>query len=88
MSAAPVVEGQVLVTSKGKPVARWREDSEEYFKHKPLLSSSVIDGSMDDFSGNVVAIGVKLAERFELSVGDNMTLMSPNGKVSAVRDYP
>ncbi|MCB1552096.1 MAG: lipoprotein-releasing ABC transporter permease subunit, partial [Alphaproteobacteria bacterium] len=89
VSAAPVVEGQVLVTSKGQASgAMARGFTEEYFKHKPLLSSSVIDGSMDDFSGNVVAIGVKLAERFELSVGDNMTLMSPNGKASPFGTIP
>ncbi len=89
VSAAPVVEGQVLVTSHGQATgAMARGFTQEYFRHKPLLSSSIESGSMDDFTGNVVAIGTKMAERFELKVGDMITLMSPNGKASPFGAIP
>ncbi|OIN86417.1 MAG: multidrug ABC transporter substrate-binding protein [Alphaproteobacteria bacterium CG1_02_46_17] len=89
VSAAPVVEGQVLVTSHGQATgAMARGFTQEYFSHKPLLSSSIESGSMDDFSGNVVAIGIKMAERFEVQVGDMITLMSPNGKASPFGTIP
>ncbi|MDD3020974.1 MAG: lipoprotein-releasing ABC transporter permease subunit [Alphaproteobacteria bacterium] len=89
VSAAPVVEGQVLVTSHGQATgAMARGFTQEYFSRKPLLSSSIESGSMDDFSGNVVAIGTKMAERFEVQVGDMITLMSPNGKASPFGTIP
>ncbi len=89
VTAAPVVEGQVLVTSRGQATgAMARGFTADYFAKKPLLSSSIVDGSMSDFSGNVVAIGIKMAERFGLNVGDNLTLMSPNGKSSPFGTIP
>lgn len=89
VSAAPIVEGQVLVVSNGQATgAMARGFTEDYLKHKPLLSSSVTAGSMDGFTGDVVAIGSKMAERFELGIGDTITLMSPNGKASPFGTIP
>ncbi|MCB1558508.1 MAG: lipoprotein-releasing ABC transporter permease subunit [Alphaproteobacteria bacterium] len=89
VTAAPVVEGQVLVTSRGQATgAMARGFTADYFAKKPLLSSSIVEGSMVDFSGNVAAIGSKMAERFGLGVGDSLTLMSPNGKASPFGTIP
>ncbi|MBL8639276.1 MAG: lipoprotein-releasing ABC transporter permease subunit [Alphaproteobacteria bacterium] len=89
VSAAPVIEGQVLVTSKGQATgAMARGFTLDYFEHKPLLKSSITEGSIADFHDNNVAVGVKMAERFGLKIGDMITLLSPNGKSSPFGTIP
>ena len=44
---------------------------------KPIFSQHVVKGTMADFADNKIAIGAKLAERFNLNVGDQITLISP-----------
>jgi lipoprotein-releasing system permease protein len=89
VSAAPVVEGQVLVTVNGVAAgAMARGFTQEYMAHKPVLSTSVVQGDIKDFDGDAIAIGIKMAERFNLSVGDNITLMSPKGKASPFGTIP
>lgn len=89
VSAAPVIEGQVLVTSKGQATgAMARGFTLDYFEHKPLLKSSITEGSIADFHDNNVAVGVKMAERFGLKIGDTITLLSPNGKSSPFGTIP
>lgn len=88
-SVAPVVEGQVLVSANNNATgAMVRGYTPEYMKMKPLLSSSVIQGKMDDFNGDVIAIGSGMAERFALTVGDSIILMSPKGKSSPFGTIP
>lgn len=89
VSAAPVIEGQVLVTSKGQATgAMARGFTLDYFEHKPLLKSSITEGSIADFHDNNVAVGLKMAERFGLKIGDTITLLSPNGKSSPFGTIP
>ena len=88
-SVTPVVEGQVLVTAKNSAIgAMVRGYTPEYFANKPLLSSSIVQGKINNFQGNQVAIGVGMAERFALTVGDTITLMSPKGKASPFGTIP
>ncbi|HNQ91805.1 MAG TPA: lipoprotein-releasing ABC transporter permease subunit [Alphaproteobacteria bacterium] len=89
VSAAPVVEGQVLVTAGGTATgAIARGFTKEYMDEKPLLATSILEGNVDGFEGNSVAIGVKMAERFNLGIGDTITLMSPKGKSSPFGTIP
>ena len=89
VSAAPVVEGQVLVTADGMATgAMARGFTQDYMRNKPTLSDAVTEGTINDFTGNVVAIGSKMAERFGLSLGDKITLMSPKGKQSPFGTIP
>ena len=49
-------------------------------KRKTLLSDSVDKDLHKDFQGNNVFIGVEMARRLELNVGDVLTLISPKPK--------
>lgn len=88
-SVAPVVEGQVLMTAKGNATgAMVRGYTPQYMQMKPLLSKSIIQGSIKNFTGDQIAIGSAMAERFALGVGDIVTLMSPKGKSSPFGTIP
>ena len=81
VSVAPVVESQVLLTANGQATgAIARGFTREYMKTKPVLANSFEKGNLQDFQGNVVAIGVKMAERLNLGVGSQITLMAPKGR--------
>lgn len=86
---APMVEGQVLVTAQNVALgAMVRGFEPSDFKRKPLLSESVKSGSIDNFGGNKVAIGIKLAEKLNLFLGDEFTVMTPKGKPSPFGTIP
>lgn len=88
-SVAPVVEGQVLITANNQAAgAIVRGYTPDYMTQKPLLSSSITQGKIHNFDGDAVAIGVKMAERFNVTVGDAITLMSPKGKSSPFGTIP
>lgn len=89
VSVAPVVEGQVLVTVNGAATgALARGFTQNYMMKKPLLSSSIVEGNIKNFHDTGVAIGIKMAERFGLKVGDSITLMSPKGRTSPFGTIP
>lgn len=77
----PLIEGQVLISDRGNASGamvrgiEWKD-----FINRQILRDSIIAGSSDDFSGNVVAVGSKLAESLGLAVGDTVTLTSPQVK--------
>jgi lipoprotein-releasing system permease protein len=79
--AAPVVEGQALASSpfhangvlvrgiRGADLARLGS-----------IANNIQAGTLDGFDqGQGVAIGQRLAEQLSLTVGDNLTLVSPKG---------
>lgn len=81
VSVSPVVESQVLITANGQATgAIARGFTQEYMKTKPVLANSFAKGNIRDFQGNVIAVGVKMAERLNLSVGSQITLMAPKGR--------
>lgn len=89
VSVAPVVEGQVLVSANGGASgAIVRGFTEEYMQEKPLLSTSIVSGNIKDFGGDTVAIGNKMAEKFNVSIGDMITLMSPKARSSPFGSIP
>lgn len=88
-SVAPMVENQALITVNGYAsgaLVRGYEPS--YLAKKPILAESVTAGSIQNFQGDQVAIGDKMAERFGLGVGDQITLMAPKGKASPFGTIP
>lgn len=85
----PLVEGQALVSQRGRAQGvmvrgmEWKD-----FINRDILRDSVIAGKSDDFSGNVIAIGNKLAEKMGLAVGDAIVLTSPQVKSSPFGSLP
>ncbi len=88
-SVRPMIEGQVLVTVNGVASgALVRAMSREDFATKPLISDSVVQGQLTNFQAQQVAIGVKMAERLNLTLGDKITLLAPKGKASPFGTIP
>jgi lipoprotein-releasing system permease protein len=88
--AAPVVEGQALASSpfnangvlvrglRGADLARLGS-----------IANNLQAGTLDGFDqGQGIAIGQRLAEQLSLTVGDNLTLVSPKGAVTPMGMTP
>ncbi|MFA5122226.1 lipoprotein-releasing ABC transporter permease subunit [Zavarzinia sp.] len=90
LSAMPMVEGQVMVTARGQANgALVRGLSKADLGRLPLVSGNVVAGTLDAFEGDdVVMIGNRLADRLGISVGDNITIVSPNGTSTVVGTAP
>lgn len=95
-SAAPKVEGQIMVSYKGQAVGAmgvgFRYDD---LIKKELLVSKIREGSFDGLkTGEGVVIGQRLAEKMGIRLGDDITLISPEGRatvaglVPRVKAYP
>ncbi len=90
IGAAPLVEGQVMVTANnaasGALVRGLRPDD---LRARTLISSHIVRGSLADFEGDDAAvIGVRMAQKFNLAVGDPITLISPQGNTTAFGTVP
>ena len=90
VQATPLVEGQVMVTAHGYGAgAMVRGVRAEDFAKRPLLAENIINGSIAEFAkGNGVIIGSRLASKLRVVLGDQITLISPQGEVTAFGTVP
>ena len=86
----PQIERQALFSVNGASSGVMvRGLSLDSFQSKPVLNDSIIDGDMDAFNaGDGVIIGRELARRYRLTVGDDVVLLSPQGKASPFGTIP
>lgn len=87
---APVVEGQVMATAntvaRGAVVRGMRPED---LRRRAIIADNVVAGSLDAFAGDdAVVVGSRLAERMGLAVGDDITLISPQGNVTVFGTVP
>jgi lipoprotein-releasing system permease protein len=95
-SALPKVEGQIMASNKGRAMGAMAVGFRpEDFKYKQLLSTRMKEGSLSALeSGEGVVIGSRMAERLGLRLGDEITLISPEGRATVaglmprVKAYP
>jgi len=81
LSVSPTVEAQALITREGSASGAYvRGLLAEAIKSRPTIAKHISYGSLDDFKDNSIAIGVRMAQRLSLSVGDTLTLISPVSK--------
>ncbi len=85
-----LVQGQVIVTAngvtRGAYVRGMREDD---LKSKTLVSENIRVGSLDGFdAAQSVFLGMRLAEAMGLTAGDEVTVISPKGNVTAFGTMP
>lgn len=86
---APLVEGQVMATANGAAGgALVRGMRREDFAARPLLAGNIQAGSLTDFTEDSVIIGRRLAQRQGLSVGNDITLISPQGNATPFGTVP
>lgn len=77
-SVVPTVEGYVLFTQYGYgALLQVTGIRQADLAAKPVFAKHLVKGAIADFSEDRIAIGIRLAERFNLHVGDRITLISP-----------
>lgn len=91
VQAIPIVEGQVLGTGErgGASGVLARGMRAEDLRARPILANNIVAGSLDRFEGNdAILIGTRLASRLGLRVGERISLVSPQGQVTAFGTVP
>ena len=87
--AVPLIENQLLVTAgKSAEGAMGRGIRGEDMLRKEALAKAVEKVDMDYFEGDKVIMGIRLARKMGVVEGDKITLLSPNGKVTAFGTVP
>jgi lipoprotein-releasing system permease protein len=85
----PLIENQLLITSgKSAEGAMVRGIDKADMLKKDAMAQAVSKVNMDDFEGDNVILGVRLARKMGVMEGDKVTLLSPNGKVTAFGTVP
>ncbi len=88
--ASPLVEGQVMATANGVAGgALVRGIAPADMARRALVVDNIKRGSFKDFDGDDAAmIGARMAQRLGLGIGDRITLISPQGNVTAFGTMP
>ncbi len=90
VSVSPLVVGQVMATANGMTSgALVRGIPGLDLFEKDWISDHIVGGSLSPIiDGKEIAIGSGMARRFDLEAGDQLTLISPNGNVTAFGTVP
>jgi len=90
VAAIPFVEGQALVSGPaGNLGALVRGVYESDLRRVPLVADNIQAGSLDGFDeGAGVAIGANMAQQLGITLGDNITVISPRGSVTPMGVTP
>ncbi|MBA4782204.1 MAG: lipoprotein-releasing ABC transporter permease subunit [Rhizobiales bacterium] len=94
--AVPFIEGQVLARGAREPTGSLvRGLDEAEIRRIPLVADNVTIGTFQDFEASKgIALGSRLAIKLGVSLGDKVTLIAPEGNVTAfgvtprVKAYP
>lgn len=85
----PMIENQLLVSAgKSAEGAMVRGIEAQDILKKPILKEAFKKVNMEDFKGDNVVMGIRLATKMGVVPGDKVTLISPNGKVTAFGTVP
>jgi lipoprotein-releasing system permease protein len=89
-SVVPLIQGQVMATGEGRSTgAVVRGVRGEDLKERKWISDTILDGTLDGFTeGEGIAVGSRFAETFNLGVGSSITLLAPNGNITAFGAVP
>lgn len=88
-TATPIIEGQTLLTVRGRASGVMvRGISQGDFAARDILFNSIQSGQLEDFRDFKIAIGSVLAKKFQLGIGDKITLTSPVLKTTPFGTIP
>lgn len=77
----PVIEGQALITrGESASGALIRGMTVDDIARKPVIKDAIASGSLARMGDDGLLIGVQMARRLGLRIGDRLTLISPKGK--------
>ncbi len=90
VTVTPVIEGQALVSHQGAATgAAVRGVDPAYFVQRPAVRENLAMLGDDSFDRqDVIAIGRRMAQRLGVGVGDQLTLIAPEGSVTAFGTIP
>ncbi|MBC9209138.1 lipoprotein-releasing ABC transporter permease subunit [Roseomonas aerophila] len=91
VSAAPVVEGQVLLTSEsgGATGGFARGIRPDDLRARPILANNIRAGNLAQFGGDdTIIIGTRLAQKLRVGLGDKVTMVSPQGRTTVIGMVP
>jgi lipoprotein-releasing system permease protein len=78
---SPTIEAQALVAKDGAASGVFvRGVVPSALRRRPSIAGHVSQGSLANFGGDEIAIGVRMAQRLNVNVGDTITLISPISK--------
>jgi lipoprotein-releasing system permease protein len=81
LDVSPTVEAQALITKDGVASGAFvRGVIPDTLRHRPTIAQHIVQGSLDNFGANDIAIGIRMAQRLDVRVGDSITLISPVSK--------
>jgi lipoprotein-releasing system permease protein len=81
IDVSPTVEAQALITKDGMASGVLvRGVLPDALRERPTIAKHIVQGSLNDFDDDKIAIGIRMAERLEVHVGDSITLISPVSK--------
>lgn len=87
--ALPLIEKQLLVSaSRGAEGAMVRGINAKDILKKKVMRDGFAKVDTTEFEGDVVVLGYKLAHKLGVRVDDEVTLISPNGKITAFGSVP
>lgn len=90
VSVNALIEGQVMASAKG--VAKGaivRGIRGQDLAKRDIVAENIQQGSLENFKGDdVVIIGQRLAHSMGVTIGDDITLISPKGNVTAFGTVP
>jgi len=80
-SATPKIEGQIMASARGVALGSMVAGyTPEGLSTKTLLTDKIVAGDLEAFNnGEGVILGLRMAEKMGLNVGDTITLISPEG---------
>ncbi|MCE2510090.1 MAG: lipoprotein-releasing ABC transporter permease subunit [Alphaproteobacteria bacterium] len=90
VEVAPLIEGQVMATAnnvaRGAMVHGLRRED---LLARKLVAEHITEGSLEAYGEeDSIVLGQRLAEKLGLRVGDSLTLISPQGNVTAFGTVP
>ena len=90
VNASPMIESQVLVSNENRSsgaLVRGLEKTD--LLNRSLISNNFISGSLKDYNNhNSVIVGSRLAAALGVFTNDNITLISPQGTITALGSIP
>jgi len=87
----PILEGQAMaMMGDYGTFALVRGIKAEDIRSQDLIASNIVLGNLDKFGDgeNDIVIGQRLAEKYGLEIGSDVTLMSPKGRITAFGTAP
>lgn len=85
----PIIEGQTLLSYRSAASGvRVRGINKDDFAGRDILFNSIKDGEIAYFEGFKLAIGSVLAQKFNIKIGDKITLTSPKLKTTPFGTVP